>query len=91
MGDGYDRQRVPVGRRVRRDFRADDAAGAAAVVDDDLLAQVLAQVRGDHAPDHVVAAAGRERNDEPHRLHRIVLRRRRGREREQESGSLEPN
>ena len=92
--DRDDQQRVAVGKRVCRRFGADHAAGAAAVVDHHLLAEPIAQLLRDHAPDHVVAAAGRERNDEPHRLARIVLghhrrgERQRG-ERQQETRDLD--
>jgi len=55
-------------------LRADDPSGAALVVDDDLPAQALGKLEGDHAPDDVVAAAGWKRNDHAHRLARIRLR-----------------
>src|SRR6266581_428794 len=68
-----------------RHFGADDAAGAgAAVVDDHLAAEPLAQIGAEYAAHDVVAAARRERNDQPHWLGRVVLRCRHGREGEQQ-------
>ena len=61
-------------RRIGDDLAADDATGAAAIVDDDLLAEPLAEMLGDYAGDNVVDAAGRERHDEPHRPVRVILR-----------------
>ena len=85
--DRDDQDGVAVGRRVRRKLGADDAAGAGAVVDDHLLAEPLAHLRGDGAADDVVAAAGRERDDQPDRPVGIIrLRRGRGRQRNQQSG-----
>src|SRR5256885_1064138 len=72
--DRDEEQRVAVGRRLGRGIDADGAAAAAAVVDDHALAEALPELRGDEAPDHVVRAAGREGNDEAHRLRRISLR-----------------
>jgi len=43
------------------------------LVDDDPLAQALGELEGDHAPDDVVAAAGRERDHEPYRFARVGL------------------
>ena len=79
--------RVAVRRGVRRQLGADHAAGAGAVVDDHLLAELVAHLLRDDAADHVVAAAGRERNDQPDRPVGIIrLRRGRGGERDQKSG-----
>ena len=47
---------------------ADRSAGAAAVVDDELLAELLRQLRGERPRERVGAAAGRERRDEADRL-----------------------
>jgi len=41
--DAAYRQRVAVGRRVGRNLRRNDAAGAAAIVHDDLLAECVAE------------------------------------------------
>ena len=65
---------MPVGLRSRDRFRPDDASRAALVVDDHLLAEPLGKLEGDHAADDVVAAAGRKRDDHPHRLARVRLR-----------------
>jgi hypothetical protein len=64
--------------RVGGGLRADHATGAAAVVDHDLLAEALAELGRDHAADHIVAAARRERDDQPDRLGGIILRCRSG-------------
>ena len=60
-----DRVAVRVG--ARRNLGADRAAGARAVVDDELLAELLGQPRRQQARDDVGAAAGRERHDHAHR------------------------
>ena len=72
--DGNDQKRVAVGGRLCGEIGADDAAGAAAVIDKDLLAQSLAELIGDDAADHVVAAARRERDDHADRAARIIVR-----------------
>ena len=51
-------QRVAVGRGARDLAGRDRAAGAAAVLDHDLLAERRAHGIGDDARHHVVAAAG---------------------------------
>ena len=80
----HDEQRVAVLGRVGGELGADDAARAAAVVDDELLAEPPAQLRGDHAADRVIDGAGGERNDDAHQLGGVVLRRCRRRENHQE-------
>src|SRR5674536_87562 len=57
-----DEQRISVRFRLGGDVRTDRSAGAAAIVDIDLLAQLLAQMTSDETANHVVAAARRERN-----------------------------
>ncbi len=59
MRQRNDQDGVAIGCRMGRKLGADHAAGAGAVVDDHLLAELLAELGADHAPDHVVAAAGR--------------------------------
>ena len=71
---------MAIGRRMRDELGADDAACSGAVLRNHLPAELPAQVRGDHAPDQIVQAAGRERNDDPHLLGGVLLRRRRCRE-----------
>ena len=66
--------RVAVRRALRHRAGADGAAGAAAVVDDDLLAEDLAHLVGDGAADDRGRAAGRERDDQRDRPVRIGLR-----------------
>ena len=80
-----EQQRVAVARRLRHHLGADDAAGAAAVVDDDLAAGDLRQLGADDARDDVDGAAGRERHDQADRPIGIGLRLRRGRAGERES------
>jgi hypothetical protein len=65
-------ERVAVGRRLGDLARADRAAGAAMVLDHDLLAERLAHELGDAARQHVVAAAGRVRNDQRYWMVGIV-------------------
>ena len=78
-------ERVAVGRGLRDLARRDRAAGAALVLDHDLLAERLAHLLGDDARHHVVAAAGGVRNDQGDRPRRIVLRRRAGRREQRET------
>jgi hypothetical protein len=52
-------KRIPVGRRVRHDLTADDAAHPGAIVDDDLLAPALADLHRDEARGDVGRASGR--------------------------------
>jgi hypothetical protein len=59
---------VPVGRGARGDARAQRAAGAALVVEHELLAGVPAHEREERAREGVGAAAGREGHDHGHGL-----------------------
>ena len=68
-----DQQRIAVRRRLGGDVGSDRSAGTAAIVDLDLLPERIAQMTGDQAADHVVAAARRERNDEPYLPVRVVV------------------
>ena len=52
-------QRVAVGRAADHRARADQARAADAIVDDHLMAERAGQLFGDHARQHVDAAAGR--------------------------------
>ena len=72
--DRDERNRIAVLGRVGGELGADHHAGAAAVVDDDLPSQPLAERCRDRPSHHVIAAAGHGRNDEPDRLGRILLR-----------------
>ena len=67
-----DQKRVAVGRGLGDLARRDGAAGAAAVLDHDGLAEPRAHPLGDDARDHVVAAAGRVGHDQRDRARRIV-------------------
>ena len=75
-GRGADEHRVAVGRRLRRRFRADDAARARAVVDHQRLSERLAHFRRDEPRQYVGCRARRLRQDDADRLRRIVLRQR---------------
>ena len=67
-------QGVAVGARARRDLRADVAVGAAAILDDEGLADALGERLREHAARGIDAAAGGERHDHAHRPARIALR-----------------
>ena len=67
-------QRGAIGRRFRGLAGADRAAGAADVLNDDRGLQLLLKRLAEDAGDRVGAAAGRERNDQPDRTRRIILR-----------------
>ena len=77
-----DEQRVAVVRLVHHVFGGDPSAGAGLVLVDDRLAEDFGQLVADEAGEDVVAAAGRERDDDADRLVGIIGRcvlRRRGR------------
>jgi hypothetical protein len=65
---GDHQERVAVGRRFRDQIDADDVAGAAAVLDVELLAHGLRQVRRKQTTERIRHAAGRGRDQHPHRL-----------------------
>ena len=67
-------ERVAVGYRFRRQFGANQAAGATPVVDDELLTELRGEPRQHHARDDVGRAAGGHGHDHAHRLFRIGLR-----------------
>jgi len=75
-------QRVAVGRRTRHVFGADVGRAADPVLDQNRLAERLAQRLGDEPRLHVVGAARREGHDQMDRLGRVCLRRRRRGERQ---------
>ena len=58
-------------RRMGHEAGADIGAGAATVLDDDLLIETLRHRLCDEPRDNVERAAGRDRNDETDRLARI--------------------
>ena len=65
---------VAVGRALGDRAGCERAAGAGAIVHHDLLAERLAHLLGHHARQRIVAAAGRERNDQRDRPVGIGLR-----------------
>ena len=67
-------QRVAIGRRLGHEGRADTAAGAGLVLDDEGLPERGAQPLGDRARIEVGAAAGRERHHDGDRSRRIGIR-----------------
>ena len=69
---------VAVRIRFRHEVRAEDAVGAAAVVDDDLLAEILLDVAIEHASEDVDVPARGKRNDHADRPGGIGFRRPRG-------------
>jgi hypothetical protein len=71
-GDHHDG--VAVGHRARGLLHADQPAGAAAVIDDELPPHVLGELVSDETPHDVRATAWREGHDDAHRLGRILLR-----------------
>src|SRR5580693_3174447 len=68
-----EQQRVAVGGRMRHHGGADVGAGAAAILDDDLLADPLRYCLRHEARNNVESAAGRNRYDQMHRPRRIGL------------------
>src|SRR6185503_10235117 len=69
-----EQQRVAVRGGLGSGADADDAPARTAVVGDHGLADAVGELRRNDAPYHVVAAAGRKRNHEAHRLGRVGLR-----------------
>src|SRR5262249_61283200 len=74
IGDGALQQRVAVVRRVRNQIGGDVAAGAAAVLDDELLTELLAERLREHARGDVAGGAGGKTDDDAHRPRRVALR-----------------
>src|SRR5262245_65475130 len=74
MRDGDEQERVAVPRCVGSGLDPNDAAGAAAIVDNDLPAELLTELSGNGAADQVVSSACWKWNDESHRPRRIGLR-----------------
>ncbi len=81
--DAGDHEGVAVGLHMGRLLRADDAAGARLVLDEELLLESLGQLFGDDAAKGIGAAARREGRDDLDRPRRPLLGGRR-RDRQQE-------
>lgn len=77
MGCRHQEQRVTVRRRARSHLRADRSTRAAAIVDDDRLAEHLDHFWDQDARDDIGVAARGERDDQPNGLLRKLLRHRR--------------
>jgi electron transfer flavoprotein alpha subunit len=71
--DRANQQRVAVGIGLRDGVRADVAAGAAAVVDDEVVAERLREPVADVAREDVGRAAGREGHDHLDDAARVVV------------------
>jgi len=67
-------QRVTVFRRFANRFGPDVAVGAAAIFDNERLAEVFGEFGGQEAAGAVDAAAGREGHHDAHGAGRIMLR-----------------
>ncbi len=67
-GRAEDQRIANVGRGLGDSLGADCATGASTILDNDLLAQTLAQRLGEEAAGQVGIAAGRERHHEADRL-----------------------
>ena len=74
MAGRHQHERVAVRRSLGDGSRAERSARAAAIVDDDRLAQALLQPLADHAGDNVGTAAGGIRHDQPNGPGRKGLR-----------------
>jgi hypothetical protein len=72
-GRSGEQQRVTVRCRFGGCFRAEDSAGAGAVIDHHLLTDALAQFERNAAGDNVRRAARRVRHDEAYRFDGIAL------------------
>ena len=83
MRDRDDQQRVAVRRCGGRGLGAEHTAGAAAIVDEHLVPELFGKLVRYQSPDHIVAAAGRKRNDQPYRLVGIFSRCWRGKRQQQ--------
>ena len=61
-----DENRISIGRTLHRSVDADRAAGAGAILNHDLLAELARHVFADDAGNKVEAPAGGKRHDETH-------------------------
>ena len=75
-----DEHRVAVRRGLGDHVRSGGPAGAGAVVDHECLAEALAQMLGDDAPDYISGSACGERHDKAHGLVRPLRMGNAGRE-----------
>ena len=72
-GEAGEQQRIAVGRRLGDPVRTGHAAGAADILDDELLMQQLAHARCEDSRLRVVRAARGIGHHESHRPHRPIL------------------
>jgi hypothetical protein len=75
LGDGALEQRVAIVRRVRDEIGRDVAAGAAAVLHHELLAENSRERLREHARGDVARGAGAKADDDAHRARGICFRR----------------
>src|SRR5436190_23144292 len=87
MGDRDDQQRVAVRCSSSSSLGSEHAASAAAIIDEHLVTELFGELVCDQPSDHVIAAAGRKRNDQPHRL--VGIFRRGGRNQRQQQRERE--
>ena len=73
VGHGAEEQRVAVLGGARGGFGGDAAARSRPVLDDELLAEGLAQTRADRAREKIARCPGRKAHDDAHRPRRIVV------------------
>jgi hypothetical protein len=67
-------KRITVWGRSRDEFKADIAACARSILDDELLSKPFRELLADQACKYIGVAAGREADDGAHGLRRIGLR-----------------
>src|SRR6266496_3815535 len=86
VGRRRDEERVAVGRRLGDEIGADVAARAGAVLDDDRLAERLAQSRRERPRGEIGDSTRRKSDDKPDRLARVLAERRRRKEQRGDRG-----
>ena len=72
-GDAGNYERVAIRRRLRDELGADDAAGAALVLDDEALLHLVGELLRDETAERIGGAARTEGHDDFHRPRRIRL------------------
>src|SRR5438552_1697724 len=90
VGKSPDDEVVAVGGGARDELRADEGAGAGAVLDHEGLPCLLAQLLREHAPHQIEPAARGGGNDDAHRARGVILGKRGGQRRESGQGAKRP-